>query len=55
LLEQSINGVCASQKENKMLEQAKGILKAMITVALGVTAGLMIHEQVTKIAAKKEA
>jgi hypothetical protein len=36
-----------------MLEQAKGILKAMIPVALGVTAGLMIHEQVKKITSKE--
>jgi predicted small secreted protein len=37
------------------MEQIKGMLKAMIPVALGVAAGMFIYEQVKKATAKNAA
>jgi len=44
------NGLCNPKKIFKM-EQVKGMVKAMIPVALGVAAGMFLYEQLKKATA----
>ena len=45
MLNRIINGLCNPKKKNKM-DKVKGIVMAMIPVALGVAAGMLLYDKV---------